>query len=157
MLRISALDSSQLYVAASVSLRQLNSSESGLEQQQLPDVAAVLKQDIVNHIYCKHSELHLNFFNKPLTFRLESWRGVEECAVEDALARLSLAKSQQFVQITSATRLELLLSEEQAKPEPEQQLTKAKIGGLDKEIQLVEESMDYALGYRALPKGKQKT
>ncbi|XP_030565012.1 ATPase family protein 2 homolog [Drosophila novamexicana] len=153
LLRISALDSSQLYVAASVSLRQLNSSESGLEQQQLPDVAAVLKQDIVNHIYCKHSELHLNFFNKPLTFRLESWRGVEECAVEDALARLSLAKSQQFVQITSATRLELLLSEEQAKPEPEQQLTKAKIGGLDKEIQLVEESMDYALGYRALPKG----
>ncbi|KRF85609.1 uncharacterized protein Dvir_GJ16276, isoform B [Drosophila virilis] len=101
----------------------------------------------------QHSELHLNFFNKPLTFRLESWRGVEECGVEDALARLSLAKSQQFVQITSATRLELLLSEEQAKPEPEQKLTKAKIGGLDKEIQLVEESMDYALGYRPLPKG----
>ncbi|EDW71282.1 ATPase family gene 2 protein homolog A [Drosophila virilis] len=152
-LRISALDSSQLYVAASVSLRQLNGSESSLEQQQLPDVAAVLKQDLINNIYCRHSELHLNFFNKPLTFRLESWRGVEECGVEDALARLSLAKSQQFVQITSATRLELLLSEEQAKPEPEQKLTKAKIGGLDKEIQLVEESMDYALGYRPLPKG----
>ncbi|XP_034474695.1 ATPase family protein 2 homolog [Drosophila innubila] len=155
-LRISALDTRKLSAAASISLRQLNESESCLEQSQLPDVAAVLKGEIRNQIYCQGSELHLNFFNKPLTFCLASWQGVQESAVEDALERLSLDKSQQFVQITSATRVELMRQEEQGKelePQLEHRITKAKIGGLDKQIQLVEETMDYALGYKSLPAG----
>lgn len=157
MLRISALNHSQLFAAASVTLRHSNSSESELEPMHLPDVAAVLKRNIVNQVYRKGSELYLNFFNKPLTFRMESWQGVEEDALEDALANLSLANTQQFVQITNATRLEILLNEEQVEeqqPELDQGLSKAKIGGLDKQIQLVEESMDFALGYKPMPKGK---
>lgn len=137
-------------------MRQLNTSETSLEHIQFKDVAAVLKRNIVNQIFCQSSKLHLNFFNKPLIFSVESWRGVEESSVEQALERLSLAKAQQFVQVTSATRIELLPSEDQAKqlqPQSQQRITKAKIGGLDKHIQLVEESLDYALGYRPLPAG----
>ncbi|KAL7741464.1 hypothetical protein ACLKA6_000785 [Drosophila palustris] len=155
-LRISALDTSKLSAAASISLRQLNESESRLDQSQVEDVAGVLKNEIVNHIYCQGSELHLNFFNKPLAFCLTNWQSVEECALEDALARLSLDKSQQFVQITRATRVELMRREEQADEQQlqlEHRITKAKIGGLDKQMQLVEESMDYALGFRSLPAG----
>ncbi|XP_017857950.1 PREDICTED: spermatogenesis-associated protein 5 [Drosophila arizonae] len=156
LLRISALNHSQLFAAASVTLRHSNSSESELEPMHLPDVAAVLKRNIVNQVYRNGSELYLNFFNKPLTFRLESWQGVEEDALENALANLSLVNTQQFVQITNATRLEILLNKEQVKeqqPELDQGLSKAKIGGLDKQIELVEESMDFALGYKPMPKG----
>lgn len=77
--------------------------------------------------------------------------------MEDALERLSLDKTQQFVQITSATRVELVYKGEMGKdlqPQWEHRITKSKIGGLEKQIQLVEESMDYALGYRFLPAGK---
>lgn len=155
-LRISALDNSQLSAASSISLRQLNTSESSLEHIKFKDVAAVLKRTIVNQIFCQGSKLRLNFFNKPLIFSLESWRGVDESSVEQALERLSLDKSQQFVQVTSVTRIELLPNEDQAKqqqPQLQQRVTKAKIGGLDKQIQLVEESLDYALGYKPLPQG----
>lgn len=91
-----------------------------------------------------------------MIFSVESWRGVEESSVEQALERLSLDKAQQFVQVTSATRIELLPNEDQAQqqqPQLQQRITKAKIGGLDKQIQFVEESLDYALGYRPLPAG----
>ncbi|KAH8402907.1 hypothetical protein KR222_000026 [Zaprionus bogoriensis] len=158
-LRISALQHSQLSSAASISLRQLNADESSLEQVHVQDVIAVLKRDIVNQIYCQGSKLHLNFFNKPLTFGLESWQGVDGSSVEQALARLSLDQAQeqqQFVQVTSATRIELLPLEQQTEeqqPQLELRTAKAKIGGLDQQIELVEESMDYALGYRPLPAG----
>lgn len=154
-LRISALDNTQLSCASSISLKQLNASESSLEHVEFKNVAAVLKRNIINHIFCQGSKLHLNFFNKPLIFSLESWRGVEDNSVEQALERLSLEKSQQFAQVTSATRIELVHNEEHTKQQhpPVQRITKTKIGGLDKQIQLVEESLDYALGYRPLPAG----
>ncbi|KAH8377161.1 hypothetical protein KR093_003735 [Drosophila rubida] len=153
-LRISALDKSLLAAAACINLRQLNESESQLQPEQLSDVAAVLKREIVNQIYSQGSVVHLNFFNKQLTFSLDSWQSVEEQALEDALSRLSIDKSkQQFVQITNVTRVELINKAEVKQIQLERRITKAKIGGLTKQLQLVEESMDYALGYRSLPTG----
>ncbi|XP_034099963.1 ribosome biogenesis protein SPATA5 [Drosophila albomicans] len=152
-LRISALDSSQLVAAACINLSQLNESEAKLEPEQVPDVAAVVKREIVNQIYSQGSVIHLNFFNKQLSFSLDNWQGIEEQALEDALSRLSLDKSQQFVQITNVTRVELVRKPEVQETQPEQRITKAKIGGLTKQLQLVEESMDYALGYKPLPAG----
>lgn len=154
-LRISALDNNQLSAASSISLRQLNTSESSLEHVDSKHVTAVLKRNIINHIFCQGSKLYLNFFNKKLIFTLESWQGVEENSVEQALERLSLEKTQQFAQVTSATRLEILHNVEQDKQQQPalQRITKAKIGGLEKQIQLVEESLEYALGYRPLPAG----
>ncbi|KAH8293075.1 hypothetical protein KR044_000491 [Drosophila immigrans] len=152
-LRISALDTSQLVAAACINLKQLDESESKLEPEQLTDVAAVLKREIVNQIYSQGSVLHLNFFNKQLTFSLDSWQGVEESSLDDALSRLSLDKSQQFVQITNVTRVELITKPEVKQLQPQQRITKAKIGGLTKQLQLVGESMDYALGFRPLPAG----
>ncbi|EDW04191.1 ATPase family protein 2 homolog [Drosophila grimshawi] len=154
LLHISALDKGQVSAAGSIRLRQLNGTESRLENVQLMDAIAVLKSQMINQVYCMQSVLHLNFFCKSLVFRMDSWQAIEESSMENALSRLSLDKSPQFVLVTNATRLELSLGEEKQEQLPaEQRTTKAKIGGLDKQLSLVEESMEYALGYKPLPAG----
>ncbi|XP_033248612.1 ATPase family protein 2 homolog isoform X1 [Drosophila miranda] len=151
LLKISALDTKCLTAAGSISLRQI--SETRLKSAQLKDATALLQRAMVNQIYCQGTKIHFNFFNKSLTFRLESWQG----AVEDALAGLSLeAKPRQFVQVTNVTRLQLIPQEEEEQLEEQTRplrITKCQIGGLDKQLQLVEESMEYALGLRTLPAG----
>ncbi|ALC39443.1 CG5776 [Drosophila busckii] len=157
LLRISALNSSRISAASSISLRQLDVKESNITPAQLKDVAAVLKRDIVNQIYCQGSVLHLNFFNKHLSFCLESWQPIQQSSVEQSLAALSLEKVQQFMQITNATRLDLHQgTKEQDEAQQlgkEPRITKAQIGGLKRQMQIVEESMECALGFRALPAG----
>ncbi|XP_033248613.1 uncharacterized protein LOC108161570 isoform X2 [Drosophila miranda] len=152
LLKISALDTKCLTAAGSISLRQI--SETRLKSAQLKDATALLQRAMVNQIYCQGTKIHFNFFNKSLTFRLESWQG----AVEDALAGLSLeAKPRQFVQVTNVTRLQLIPQEEEEQLEEQTRplrITKCQIGGLDKQLQLVEESMEYALGLRTLPAGE---
>ncbi|XP_017026057.1 ATPase family gene 2 protein homolog A [Drosophila kikkawai] len=153
LLKITALDTSCLTAAASISLRQLNSKETPLAAGQLQEAIALLKRDIVNRIFCKGSEIHMNFFNKSLLFRLERWQGT----VEEALAGLSLdSKPLQFVQVTNVTKLQLIAesAEQQLKEQKKiHRITKTQIGGLDRQLNLVEESMEYALGFRALPTG----
>ncbi|SPP82098.1 ATPase family protein 2 homolog [Drosophila guanche] len=152
LLKIRALDTKCLTAAGSISLKLI--SESRLKSGQLKDATALLQRAMVNQIYCQGTKIHLNFFNKSLTFRLESWQG----AVEDALAGLSLeAKSLQFVQVTNVTRVQLIPQEDEEDKLKEQtssfRITKSQIGGLDKQVELVEESMEYALGLRTLPAG----
>ncbi|KAH8250820.1 hypothetical protein KR038_011013 [Drosophila bunnanda] len=153
LLKISALDTSCLTAAASISLRHLNSKETPMVAGQLQEALALLKRDIANRIFCKGSEIHMNFFNKSLLFRLERWHGT----VEEALASLSLdSKPLQFVQVTNVTKLQLIAeSAEQQQQEQKKthRTTKSQIGGLDRQLHLVEESMEYALGFRTLPAG----
>lgn len=152
LLKINALDTSRLTAAASISLRQLNTEETPLAAGQLQEAIALLKRDIVNRIFTKGSQIHMNFFNKSLLFRLERWQGT----VEEALAGLSLdSKPLQFVQVINVTKLQLI--PEKAEQQEQQRIhrtTKSQIGGLDRQLQLVEESMEYALGFRALPTGE---
>ncbi|KAH8352622.1 hypothetical protein KR084_005340 [Drosophila pseudotakahashii] len=151
-LKISALDPSRLTAAASISLRHLNSTETPLKSGQLQDAIALLKREMINRVYCKDSQIHMNFFNKSLTFRLERWQGT----VEEALAGLSLdSKPLQFVQVTNVTKLQLIVdsSQQQEKQKISHRITKSQIGGLDRQLHLVEESMEYALGFRAMPAG----
>ncbi|XP_017012820.2 ATPase family gene 2 protein homolog A [Drosophila takahashii] len=152
-LKISALDPSCLTAASSISLRHLNSTEIPLKTGQLQDAIALLKRDMVNRVYSKDSQIHMNFFNKSLTFRLERWQGT----VEDALANLSLdSKPLQFVQVTNVTKLQLIGESNEQQQEEQKishRITKSQIGGLDRQLELVEESMEYALGFRALPAG----
>ncbi|XP_034666443.1 ATPase family protein 2 homolog [Drosophila subobscura] len=152
LLKIRPLDTKCLTAAGSISLRLI--SESRLKSGQLKDATALLQRAMVNQIYCQGTKIHLNFFNKSLTFRLESWQG----AVEDALASLSLeAKPLQFVQVTNVTRVQLIPQEDEEQQLKEQtssfRITKSQIGGLDKQVELVEESMEYALGLRTVPAG----
>jgi len=109
---------------------------------------------MVNRVFCKDSQIHMNFFNKSLTFRLERWQGT----VEDALAGLSLdSKPLQFVKVTNVTKLQLIAEnsgQQQEEQKISHRITKSQIGGLDRQLQMVEESMDYALGFRALPAGE---
>ncbi|KAH8282970.1 hypothetical protein KR054_011222 [Drosophila jambulina] len=153
LLKISALDTNCLTAAASISLKQLNSKESPLAAGQLQEAIALLKRDIVNRIFCKGSEIHMNFFNKLLVFRLERWQGT----VEEALAGLSLdSKPLQFVQVTNVTKLQLIsesAEQQQKEQKKNHRITKSQLGGLDRQLNLVEESMEYALGFRALPTG----
>ncbi|XP_016964479.1 ribosome biogenesis protein SPATA5 [Drosophila biarmipes] len=152
-LKISALDPGRLTTAASISLKHLNSTGSPLSPPQLQDALALLKRDMVNRVFCEGSQVLMNFFNKSLTFRLERWQGT----VEKALAGLSLdSKPSQFVQVTNTTKLQLM-AENTGQQQQEQKIslrvTKSQIGGLDRQLQLVEESMEYSLGFRTLPAG----
>lgn len=108
----------------------------------------------MNHIFCVGSRIRTNFFNKSLTFAFEHWQS----SVEDTLANLSLeSKPLAFVQVTNVTKLQLISGAEEQLPEKEERssrITKSQIGGLDRHLQLVEESMDYALGFRKLPPGR---
>ncbi|XP_052851288.1 ribosome biogenesis protein SPATA5 [Drosophila gunungcola] len=153
LLKIFALDSSCLTAAASVSLKHLNNTEIHLTSGQLQEAVSLLKREMVNRVFCQHSQIHMNFFNKSLVFRLERWQGT----VEEALAGLSLdSKPQQFVQVTNVTKLQLIPENSDQQHEDQtmsHRITKSQIGGLDRQLQLVEESMDYALGFRALPAG----
>ncbi|XP_017047301.1 ATPase family protein 2 homolog [Drosophila ficusphila] len=153
LLKISALDPNRLTAAASVSLKHLNSQEVPLNTGQLQEAIALLKRDMVNGVFCRNQQIHMNFFNKSLTFRLERWQGT----VEDALAGLSLDPTPlQFVQVTNVTKLQLLpenSNEQQKQQKISYKITKSQIGGLDRQLQLVEETMEYALGFRPLPAG----
>ncbi|KAH8412839.1 hypothetical protein KR009_006210 [Drosophila setifemur] len=153
LLKISALDTSCLTAASSISLRQQNSTETSLNAGQLQEASAILKREIVNRIFCQGSRIHMNFFNKSLTFCLERWQGT----VEEALAGLSLkVKPLQFVQVTNVTKLQVIQKDEGLQQEEQMKsnrITKSDIGGLDRQLQLVEESMEYALGFRSLPAG----
>ncbi|EDX04839.1 GD22101 [Drosophila simulans] len=153
LLKISALHPSRLTAAASISLKHVNSTEASLMSGQLKDAIALLKRDMVNRVFCKDSLIHMNFFNKSLTFRLERWQST----VEEALAGLSLdSKPLQFIQITNVTKLHLITDDANQQEEEQKishRITKSQIGGLDRQLQLVEESMEYALGFRTLPAG----
>ncbi|XP_020807953.1 spermatogenesis-associated protein 5 [Drosophila serrata] len=153
LLKISSLDTSCLTAAASISLRQINSKETPLAPGQMQEAIALLKRDIVNGIFCNGSEIYMNFFNKKLLFRLERWQGT----VEEALASLSLdSKPLQFVQVTNVTKLQLIAEsaeQQQNEQKKNHRITKSQIGGLDRQLHLVEECMEYALGFRALPTG----
>ncbi|XP_016987875.1 ATPase family protein 2 homolog [Drosophila rhopaloa] len=153
LLKIFALDPSCLTAAASVSLKHLNNTETFLKSGQLEEAIALLKREMVNRIFCKDSQIHMNFFNKSLIFRLVRWQGT----VEEALAGLSLdSKPMQFVQVTNVTKVQLISenSNQQSVDETiSHRITKSQIGGLDRQLQLVQESMEYALGFRALPAG----
>ncbi|XP_030383420.1 ATPase family protein 2 homolog [Scaptodrosophila lebanonensis] len=157
---IAALEINNLKVAANVILHLENAAELGLNQTQLKDAAAVIKQKIVDLIYCQSSKLHVKFFNKALILSVAHWHdqlSKGKVTVEEALAELSLDNnSQQFFQVTNATTVEILgVAKEQALKDPGRnyEITKADIGGLDDQIQLIEHSMEYALGYKFLPEG----
>jgi len=67
------------------------------------------------------------------------------------------SKPLQFVQVTNVTKLQLIpenSGQQQDKQKFSHRITKSQIGGLDRQLQMVEESMDYALGFRALPAGE---
>ncbi|EDV32099.1 uncharacterized protein Dana_GF15657 [Drosophila ananassae] len=153
LLKICALDTSRLIAASSISLRQMNSKEAPLRAEQLQDATHIVKKDIVNHIYCVGSRIRTNFFNKSLTFAFEHWQS----SVEETLSNLSLeSKPLTFVQVTNVTKLQLVNGAEehpQEKQPSSSRITKSQIGGLDRHLQLVEESMEYALGFRKLPAG----
>lgn len=147
---------SRLTAAASISLKHVNTTETSLKSVQLQDAIALLKRDMVNRVFYKDSLIHMNFFNKSLTFRLERWQST----VEEALAGLSLdSKPLQFIQVTNVTKLHLITDDANQQEEEQKishRITKCQIGGLDRQLQLVEESMEYALGFRTLPAGKCK-
>lgn len=132
----------------------MNSKEAPLRAEQLQDATHIVKKDIVNHIYCVGSRIRTNFFNKSLTFAFEHWQS----SVEETLANLSLdSKPLTFVQVTNVTKLQLVNGAEehpQEKQPSSSRITKSQIGGLDRHLQLVEESMEYALGFRKLPAGR---
>ncbi|KAH8267451.1 hypothetical protein KR018_005012 [Drosophila ironensis] len=153
LLRISALDTKRLTAAACLSLSHLNAKEASLNKAQLLEASKLLGKQIVNGIFCQGSRIHMNFFNKSLSFRLERWQGT----VEEALANLSLdAKTRGFVQVTNVTKIQIASAEDQEQPEEQSshnRVTRKQIGGLDRQLQLVEEGMEYALGLRKLPAG----
>ncbi|EDW76433.1 uncharacterized protein Dwil_GK14665 [Drosophila willistoni] len=147
-LNIRSLDTKALTTAANLSLR----CETELEELQVKEVAALLKQQLKNQILSLKSNIQLNFFNKNLKFKLIDWQG----SMEEALAGLSLKDEEtkeKFIQVNETTRIQLIKEKDELEEKKEDNLIQIRIGGLDNQLKQVEECLDFAMGFRKAPAG----
>lgn len=138
-----------------------------LVEAQLKDVERLLKFEMKRFIFTKGSRIFMDFFNRELTLQVVSWSSfsdsaiveetVEKCLAQ-SLERLSLHSESDdtFFEVTTGTSFEI----ERPKPVESDEnhaninvVSKMHIGGLDKQIDIIEEAMDMALGIRAVPAG----
>ncbi|XP_004521824.1 spermatogenesis-associated protein 5 isoform X1 [Ceratitis capitata] len=168
-LKINALPPSCVSVAKSIRLRLTNTVSDTMElvEAQLKDVERLLKFEMKRFIFTKGSRIFMDFFNRELTLQVVSWSSfsdsatveetVEKCLAQ-SLERLSLHSESDdtFFEVTTGTSFEI----ERPKPVESDEnhaninvVSKMHIGGLDKQIDIIEEAMDMALGIRAVPAG----
>lgn len=139
---------------------QADESESDLSEKQFKDFSKMLALSLRNLIYTQGSIINYNFFNKSLKLRLTEWRQLtDKDNLEKHLQNLSLKPNIQYLKVTLNTLIEIennlenKLPLEQEDLETAEEITFKSIGGLDLQVQLIVEAMEYALGIRISPNG----
>ncbi|XP_017465907.1 PREDICTED: spermatogenesis-associated protein 5 [Rhagoletis zephyria] len=155
-------------VAKSVGLRvtSIVGEITELMDAQLKDVERLLKLELKNLIFTTGSRIFMDFFNKDLTLQVVSWSsfGVATSNTEDDAnleetfksLKLECDVEPRFFEVTCATRFEI----ERHKTESTQEnstnynkVTKIDVGGLDEQIEMIEEAIDMAFGLNGVPAG----
>ncbi|XP_053957676.1 ribosome biogenesis protein SPATA5 [Anastrepha ludens] len=164
-LKISALPVGRTAVAKSVCLRLTTSSENTeLVDAQLKDVERMLTLELKNLIFTKGSRIFIDFFNKDLTLQAISWNCFEnksvaaedEKALEEKFENLKLECDVEFFEISGATRIEIERPKSDKVEESNANanvVSKMDIGGLEQQIEIIEEAVDMAFGLKAVPAG----
>lgn len=167
-LRIEAVPVGQPKVAKTV-LLQIQSSNDGdepLTSQQLKDVDRLLKLELRNLAFTLDSTVYFNFFNKSLTLKIIYWSALNEnnndSGLEESLNKLDINKSSadDIFKVTNATTVEVSSEDIPNSDDDEQDetskylVTKMDIGGLNKQLEIIEEAIDFALGLRKIPQGE---
>lgn len=144
---------------------ETNQSYDVLNSQQLKDVARLVKHELKNLCFTLGTVIQYNFFNKHLTLKIINGTSVtrndDECDLEKSFNKLNLDKTTvgNIFKITTSTHIQISCDnsenlENNAEPIPDYAITKEDIGGLSKQLDIIEEAMDFALGLRDVPKGK---
>ncbi|KAM7352724.1 ATPase family gene 2 protein homolog A [Cochliomyia hominivorax] len=171
-LSIEAVPLGQPKLAKSVLLQIQSSNEDDviLNSQQLKDVERLLKLELRNLSFTLDTTIYFNFFNKPLTLNILHWSALsdknedpsKEDTLEESLNKLNISKhslTEDIFKVTNSTAVEVLTENIPNSDDDESEgnrkyfITKLDIGGLNKQLEIVEESIDFALGLRKIPQG----
>ncbi|XP_067624191.1 ATPase family gene 2 protein homolog A [Eurosta solidaginis] len=169
-LQICALPLGCTKVAKTVQLRltAVDGESIELDDIQFRNVERLLKFELKKLIFTKHSDVFMDFFNKDLTMQVISWTSFEDMTkdeqgvelLEAKLDNLKLenTKTKTFFEVTGATRLEIVRPEKQCEEEElsaniNNVVTKLDIGGLENQIEVIQEAMEMALGLKFVPEG----
>ncbi|XP_075152525.1 uncharacterized protein LOC142226407 isoform X1 [Haematobia irritans] len=167
MWQIQALPKGQPITAKSILLQILTEDqEKGciLNSQQISDLERLLKFELKNLCFVKDSLIKYDFFNKSLKLKVLNAASVCEdnaCDLDKAFDKLSLDKNinrGDIFKITISTDIRIIYENIKTSDETSDGggmshlITTDDIGGLSKQLEIIEESMDFALGLRAVPK-----
>lgn len=140
------------------------SHEEPLNVQQLKDLDRLLKLELKNLSFTLGSLVYFNFFNKQLTLKIIYWTSLNThndddtaSILENSFKKLSL--SDDVFKVTNTTTIEVSsenipTSDEETEDTSKYLITKEDIGGLTKQLEIIEEAMEFALSLRAIPQGK---
>ncbi|XP_061394458.1 ATPase family gene 2 protein homolog A [Musca vetustissima] len=141
------------------------SSENGgetnidLNDQQLQDLERLLKHELKNLCFAKDTIIHYNFFNKQLKFKVIGGTNITEAKsneLEIDFKKLSLNTIGDIFRVTNTTEVKISKDESKQLESAEDtnySISKEDIGGLQPQLNIIEEAIDFALGIREIPKG----
>ena len=173
--QIEAVPKGQPKLAKNLLLQVVNSENDNdsLSSQQLKDVDRLLKLELRNLSFTLDSLVYFDFFNKKLTLKVIYWsavpdsidNGASSADLEESLSKLNLNKhsSREVFTVTNITTVEVssenipTSDEEGDDTLPKYLITKKDIGGLTKQLEIIEEAIDFALGLRNVPEGNYST
>ena len=173
--QIEAVPEGQPKLAKTLLLQVVNSENDNdsLSSQQLKDVDRLLKLELRNLSFTLDSLVYFDFFNKKLTLKIIYWsavpdsidNGTPSADLEESLSKLNLNKhsSSEVFTVTNITTVEVssgnipTSDEEGDDTLPKYLITKKDIGGLTKQLEIIEEAIDFALGLRNVPEGNYST
>lgn len=166
ILKITALPDGCVAVAKFVFLRltQVSGESPELIDAQLIEVERLLKFELKKLLFTKDSRIFMDFFNKQLILQVVSWRSFleEPCAKRDEMSltetfenlTLKCEAAPKFFEVTLATKINIERKKSTEIKENSSNMTSIKkidIGGLDRQIEIIEEAMDTALGVKNVP------
>lgn len=175
-IQIESVPKGQPKIAKNLLLQVLSSGcdNESLSSQQLKDVDRLLKLELKNLSFTLDSLVYFDFFNKKLTLKIIYWSAVPDSfdngdpsvALEESLDKLNLNKhtNSEVFTVTNSTSVEV--SSENIPSSDEENddktlskylITKKDVGGLDKQLEIIEEIIDFALGLRNVPEGNYNT
>lgn len=140
--------------------------EDDLNVQQLKDLARLMKSELRNISLTIGTMVRYNFFNRNLTLKVVGWSNIRTSdngtTLEESFQELNLNKNkmEDIFKVTPSTVIEIQgYGNENALPVTKEddisnRITKQDIGGLYKQLEIIEEALDFALNLRVIPKGK---
>lgn len=167
-LRICAVPVGQPKVAKTLlmQIQTSNQDDEPLTSQQLKDVDRLLKLELRNLSFTLDSVVYFNFFNKPLILKIIYWSAINNedpsTVLQQSLNNLNINKhsaGDYIFKVTNFTTIEVSSenipnSDDETENITKYLITRKDIGGLNSQLEIIEEAIDFALGLRKIPQGK---
>ncbi|XP_013102374.2 ATPase family gene 2 protein homolog A [Stomoxys calcitrans] len=162
--QIQALPKDQPIIAKTIVLQIIakpGEMDDPLNDQQLKDLGRLLKLEYKNLCYTKGSHIRYDFFNKSLELKVIEATNMKDDAVYDlekSIEKLTLNKNSNgdIFKIANCTQVDVVYENNEKQAENNEDaisVVKDDIGGLAKQLEIIEEAIDFALGLRDIPKG----